>query len=55
MTAGAHLAASLGGVEFVDLDTAWLLTEDRYAGGYRADGPHYTLGDGPGLDVTRRP
>jgi L-Ala-D/L-Glu epimerase len=36
MTAGAHVAAALGGVEFVDLDTAWLLAEDPYAG--RASG-----------------
>src|SRR5262249_26501328 len=51
MTAGAHLAASLGGVEFVDLDTAWLLEDDPYEGGYRARGPDYTLGDEAGLGV----
>ncbi len=51
MTAGAHLAATLGGVAFVDLDTAWLLAEDPYEGGYRAKGPMYDLGDEPGLGV----
>lgn len=52
MTAGAHVAAALGGVEFVDLDTAWLLAADPYAGrGYIADGPRYTLPDEPGLGI----
>ena len=51
MTAGAHVAAALGGVEFVDLDTAWLLADDPYRGGYEADGPSYTLSDEPGLGV----
>jgi L-alanine-DL-glutamate epimerase-like enolase superfamily enzyme len=55
MTAGAHLACALGGVDFVDLDTAWLLESDPYEGGYRAEGPRYTLADKPGLGVTRRP
>jgi L-alanine-DL-glutamate epimerase-like enolase superfamily enzyme len=54
MTAGAHLACALGGVDFVDLDTAWLLESDPYEGGYRAEGPHYTLDDAAGLGVTRR-
>ncbi|HRI66657.1 MAG TPA: dipeptide epimerase [Polyangium sp.] len=52
MTAGAHVAAALGGVEYVDLDTAWLLAEDPYAGrGYIADGPRYELPDEPGLGI----
>ena len=51
MTAAAHLAAALGGVEFCDLDTAWLLAEDPFVGGYEADGPRYTLPDSPGLGV----
>jgi L-alanine-DL-glutamate epimerase-like enolase superfamily enzyme len=54
MTAGAHLACALGGVDFVDLDTAWLLESDPYEGGYRAEGPRYTLDDAPGLGVWRR-
>ena len=55
MTAAAHLACALGGVDFVDLDTAWLLAEDPYEGGYVADGPRYRLPDVPGLGVRRRP
>jgi len=52
MTAGAHVAAALGGVEFVDLDTAWLLAADPYDGrGYQATGPKYVLPDEPGLGI----
>jgi L-Ala-D/L-Glu epimerase / N-acetyl-D-glutamate racemase len=51
MTAAAHVACALGGADFVDLDTAWLLAGDPYAGGYRAEGPRYDLGDTPGLGV----
>jgi L-alanine-DL-glutamate epimerase-like enolase superfamily enzyme len=54
MTAAAHLACALGGAEFVDLDTAWLLAADPYAGGYVADGPRYTIPDAPGLGIERR-
>jgi L-alanine-DL-glutamate epimerase-like enolase superfamily enzyme len=54
MTAAAHLACALGGVDFVDLDTAWLLADDPYEGGYAADGPTYTMPDAPGLAVDRR-
>ncbi len=53
MTAAAHLACSLGGAEFVDLDTAWLLAADPYRGGYEARGPRYTMSDAPGLGVER--
>jgi L-alanine-DL-glutamate epimerase-like enolase superfamily enzyme len=55
MTAAAHVACALGGVDFVDLDTAWLLADDPYEGGYLADGPRYTLPVTPGLGVTVRP
>jgi L-alanine-DL-glutamate epimerase-like enolase superfamily enzyme len=55
MTAAAHVACSLGGVDFVDLDTAWLLADDPYEGGYVADGPRYTMPDTPGLGLRRRP
>jgi L-Ala-D/L-Glu epimerase len=52
MTAAAHVAAALGGVEFVDLDTAWLLAADPYDGrGYLANGPRYELPDEPGLGI----
>jgi L-Ala-D/L-Glu epimerase len=55
MTAAAHVACALGGVDFVDLDTAWLLADDPYVGGYVADGARYALPpDAPGLDVRRR-
>jgi L-Ala-D/L-Glu epimerase / N-acetyl-D-glutamate racemase len=54
MTAAAHVASAVGHVDFVDLDTAWLLAEDPYVGGYVADGPRLTLPDGPGLGVARR-
>jgi len=53
MTAAAHVACALGGVDFVDLDTAWLLAEDPYTGGYEADGPHYTMPLSAGLGVQR--
>jgi L-alanine-DL-glutamate epimerase-like enolase superfamily enzyme len=51
MTAAAHVAAALGGARFIDLDTAWLLAEDPYEGGYRATGPKCSLGPEPGLGV----
>jgi L-alanine-DL-glutamate epimerase-like enolase superfamily enzyme len=54
MTAAAHLAASLGGVDFADLDTAFLLTEERFDGGYAASGATLTLPDAPGLAITVR-
>ena len=54
MTAAAHVACALGGADFVDLDTAWLLAADPFEGGYRATGPDYVLPDAPGLDVTLR-
>jgi len=53
MTAAAHLACALGGVEFVDLDTALLLAEDPYEGGYSADGPRYAVSGAAGLGVRR--
>ena len=54
MTAAAHVVAALGGVQYVDLDTAWLLTEDPFEGGYEADGPRYTLLDRAGLGIALR-
>ena len=53
MTAAANVACALGGVEFVDLDTAWLLAGDPYVGGYLADGRRYTMPDAPGLGIER--
>lgn len=54
MTAAANVACALGGAEYVDLDTAWLLADDPYLGGYVASGPHYRMPGAPGLDVRRR-
>ena len=54
MTAAAHLAAALGQVEFCDLDTAWLLKEDPFVGGYEADGPRYQLSAAAGLGIAPR-
>ena len=54
MTTAAHVAVALGGVDFVDLDTAWLLREDPFVGGYQAVGPEYVLPEAPGLGVARR-
>jgi L-alanine-DL-glutamate epimerase-like enolase superfamily enzyme len=55
MTAAAHVACALGGVDYVDLDTAWLLADDPYEGGYEADGPRYMMPRVAGLGVRRRP
>lgn len=53
VSAAAHLACALGGVEYADLDTAWLLADDPFSGGYSADGADYTLSEAPGLGVSR--
>jgi L-Ala-D/L-Glu epimerase / N-acetyl-D-glutamate racemase len=52
MSAMAHVACALGGADYVDLDTAFLLAEERFAGGYVARGAELTLSGGPGLDVS---
>jgi L-Ala-D/L-Glu epimerase len=54
MTAAAHVACALGGADYVDLDTAWLLADDPYEGGYRASGPRYDMPPDAGLGVARR-
>jgi L-alanine-DL-glutamate epimerase-like enolase superfamily enzyme len=63
MTAMAHVACALNGadgsaagtaVEYVDLDTAFLLASDPFEGGYQADGAELTLTGGPGLDLRER-
>jgi L-alanine-DL-glutamate epimerase-like enolase superfamily enzyme len=53
-TAAAHLATALGGVEFPDLDTPWLLQDDPFRGGYTAEGPRMVLTNEPGLGVRRK-
>lgn len=54
MTAAAHLAASLGGADFADLDTAFLLTENPFEGGYEAQGAVLHLPEAPGLGIMKR-
>lgn len=54
MTAMAHVACALEQVEFLDLDTAFLLADDPFEGGYRARGAELELTPGAGLDVRRR-
>lgn len=51
LLAMAHVVAALGGVEWVDLDTAFLLAEDPFEGGWDVEGPRLTLSSGPGLDL----
>jgi len=39
MNAAAQLGFALGGCDYADMDTAWLLSEDPFDGGYRDVGP----------------
>lgn len=55
LTAMAHVVAALGGVDWVDLDTAMLLADDPFEGGYAMAGDEMRLTSGAGLDVARRP
>lgn len=55
MTAAAHLAASLGGADFADLDTAFLLTANPFEGGYENEGALLRLPESPGLGIKVRP
>jgi L-alanine-DL-glutamate epimerase-like enolase superfamily enzyme len=52
LTATLHLAAALGGAEWVDLDVAFLLAHDPCAGGMVIDGPRLSLPGAPGLALT---
>jgi L-alanine-DL-glutamate epimerase-like enolase superfamily enzyme len=54
MTAAAHVVCALGGVDYVDLDTAWLLADDPYAGGYGGNGAFYVMPEDDGLGIARR-
>jgi L-alanine-DL-glutamate epimerase-like enolase superfamily enzyme len=51
LVAMAHVVAALGGVDFVDLDTAFLLASDPFEGGWTTNGPKLRLSGGFGLDV----
>jgi L-Ala-D/L-Glu epimerase len=48
----AHVVAALGGVTWVDLDTAFLLAHDPFAGGYRAEGARLVLDATTGSGVS---
>ncbi|HVU52286.1 MAG TPA: enolase C-terminal domain-like protein, partial [Polyangia bacterium] len=50
----AHVVAALGGVDWIDLDTAFLLASDPFAGGYRAEGATLVLEPGAGSGVVER-
>ena len=54
LLAMAHVVAALGGVDWADLDTAFLLAEEPFEGGWVASGPRIELTGGPGLDVGLR-
>jgi L-Ala-D/L-Glu epimerase len=54
MTCAATLAATLPSVRYADLDTAWLLTEDPFEGGFSSQGPLLQLDDGLGFSVRMR-
>ncbi len=54
--ASAHVAAGLGGFQFVDLDTPMLLAEDPFTGGYQQRGGVYDLANvqrGLGIERNR--
>lgn len=50
----AHVVWALGGVDWVDLDTAFLLSDDPYEGGYEASGADLRVLPSPGHGVRRR-
>ncbi len=52
LLAMAHVVAALGGVDWIDLDTAFLLADDPFHGGWTFDGPRLRLASDPGLGVT---
>lgn len=54
LLAMAHVVAALGGVDWVDLDTAFLLADDPFEGGWTVSGPRIELTAQPGMDVRRR-
>ena len=51
LLAMAHVVAAVGGVDWVDLDTAFLLSTDPFTGGWTAQGPEIRLLGDPGLGV----
>ena len=55
LLAMAHVVTALGGVDWVDLDTSFLLADDPFDGGWTCDGPRIRLAADPGLGVTVGP
>jgi L-alanine-DL-glutamate epimerase-like enolase superfamily enzyme len=55
LLAMAHVVAALGGVDWVDLDTAFLLADDPFDGGWTFEGPRLRLSAAPGLGVSSSP
>lgn len=51
LAAMAHLVTALGGVEWLDLDTAFLLAADPFQGGYEARGSELRLLESAGAGV----
>ncbi len=54
LLAMAHVVAALGGVDWIDLDTAFLLADDPFVGGWNVSGPRITLTGETGLGVRAR-
>ena len=48
MLAMAHVVAALGGVDWIDLDTAFLLAGDPFEGGWSVSGPQHPAHRGAG-------
>jgi L-alanine-DL-glutamate epimerase-like enolase superfamily enzyme len=51
----AHVVAALGGVEWVDLDTAFLLASDPFEGGYSSERANLFVEPGIGVGVRLLP
>ena len=54
IAAALQLCTAVGGVEFPDVDTAWLLAADPFEGGYETDGPRLRVRPSGGLGVRLR-
>jgi L-alanine-DL-glutamate epimerase-like enolase superfamily enzyme len=54
LLAMAHVVAALGGADWIDLDTAFLLASDPFVGGWSVSGPDIELTGEPGLGVALR-
>jgi L-Ala-D/L-Glu epimerase / N-acetyl-D-glutamate racemase len=54
LLAMAHVVAALGGADWIDLDTAFLLAGEPFQGGWAVSGPRLELTGEPGLGVDTR-